>query len=194
MQRWSCDTSWKWFGGSARNGSAISWNKLSFNGDFSLEFCGAIQMDPNRGSGYSYARDMNATIAADGHDLTSGYSFIYGGWDNKLSCLVRGNQIVAKPDTPCLFSRNSSMHRKWWYFKIERFGSKLTWYIDNKKVLEYDDPEPLTGNRVALWAYDVGIMVPFVRIAAEEVGPAERFDFPRDTPPKTIYDFIPKKP
>jgi len=194
MQRWSCDDSWEWFSGSARNGSATAWNKLAFSGDFSLEFCAAVQMDSTRGGSYDYARDMNATIAADGHNLTSGYSFIYGGWDNKVSCLARGTEIVARTSVPSLFSRSSSMHRDWWYHKIERTGGKLTWYLDNRKILEYDDPKPLQGTRLALWAYDVGITMPFVRIAAEKIGPAEQFSFPRDAQPKTIYDFVPNAP
>lgn len=190
--RWGCDTRWSWLGGSARNGPAVIWNKLSFSGDFSLEFCGAITMDNRRGRAYEYARDMNATIAADGRDLTSGYSFIYGGWDNSVSCLTRKGEVVAKPRNmnKYTFSRSSKMHRQWWYFKIERMGSKLRWFIDNELALEYDDPEPLDGRRVALWAYDVGITVARVRFAAEHIDPPEHPGLPTTAIPKTVYDII----
>ena len=55
----------------------------------------------------------------------------------------------------------------------------------------YVDTEPIDGNRVALWAYDVGIMVARVRIAAENIGPMESPDFPANVSTKTIYESIP---
>jgi len=190
--RWSCDPRWSWFGGEARNGPAIIWNKLSFKGDFSIEFCAAIKMDGRRGSEYNYARDMNVTIAADGLDLTSGYSFIFGGWNNTLTCITRKDAIVAQPQNMDgrKFSKSANMHRQWWYFKIERHGGKMRWFLDNNLMLEYVDPEPLDGGRVALWAYDVGILAARVRIAAEKIGPPEPPDFPMNAVTKTIYDFI----
>ena len=191
--RWSCDKRWSWFSGEARNGPSIMWNKRNFEGDMSIEFCGAIKMDSSRGAEYSYARDMNVAITADGLDLTSGYSFIFGGWDNALSCITRKDAIVAQPQEPekVKFTKSSNMHRQWWYFKVERRGGKLRWFVDNKPAIEYTDPEPLAGSRVALWGYDVAIMVARVRIAAENIGPMEQAEFPAKSSTKTIYDSIP---
>ena len=190
--RWSCDPRWSWFSGEARSGPAIMWNKRSFEGDLAIEFCGAVKMDSRRGPEYSYARDMNLAINADGLDLTAGYSFIFGGWNNSLSCIARKDAIAAQPqDADKLkFDKSSSMHRQWWYFKAERRGARMRWFLDNRLVLEYTDPEPLNGSRVALWAYDVGIMVARVRIAAEKIGPMEPPDFPAKAATKTIYDSI----
>ena len=192
MRRWSCDDRWTWFGGIARNGPAVAWNKHTFTGDFSVELCGAIQMRAGIKE-YSDARDMNVTVAADGRDLTSGYSFIYGGWDNTLTCLTRKGEIVARATDARKhkFSRSSNMHRRWWYYKIERKGGRLRWYVDNELVLEYTDPEPLGGNRIALWAYDVGISVPRVRIGAEQIGAREHPGGVSDARPGIIYDIIP---
>jgi len=193
MERWSCDDRWSWFGGEARNGPAIIWSKHTFRGDFSMEFCGAIRMDSTRGAEYNFARDMNVTIAADGYDLATGYSFIFGGWKNTVSCIARGNAIVAQPENMALFrfSRSSNMHRQWWYFKMERFGNKLRWYVDDRLAAEYTDAQPLTGDRIALWAYDVGISVARVRISAEEVGPFEPPILPGKPLQTTIYDAVP---
>jgi len=194
--RWTCDERWSWFGGEARNGPAIIWNKHSFNGDFSMEFCGAIKMDNKRGTEYSYARDMNLAIASDGLDITSGYSFIFGGWNNALSCIARKDKIAMQPPPRKVdelkFVKSANMHRQWWYFKVERRAGKIRWFLDNKPMTEpYVDTEPIDGNRVALWAYDVGIMVARVRIAAENIGPMESPDFPANVSTKTIYESIP---
>ena len=191
--RWSCDARWSWFSGEARNGPAIIWNKHSFTGDFSMEFCGAVKMDSRRGSEYSYARDMNLAIAADGLDVTSGYSFIFGGWNNALSCIARKDTIAMQPRKvdDVKFKQSANMHRQWWYFKVERRGGRMRWFLDNSLKIEYTDPEPIDGGRVALWAYDVGIMVARVRIAAEHIGPMEPPDFPDKASTKTIYESIP---
>jgi len=192
--RWSCDDRWSWFSGEARNGPAIIWNKHSFSGDFSMEFCGAIKMDNKRGSEYSYARDMNLAIAADGLDVTSGYSFIFGGWNNALSCIARKDTIAMQPRKvdDAKFKQSANMHRQWWYFKVERRAGKMRWFLDNKLVTDaYIDPDPIDGARVALWAYDVGITVARVRIAAENIAPMESPDFPAKVSKKTIYESIP---
>ena len=189
--RWTCDPRWSWFSGEQRGGPAIMWNKHSFKGNFSIEFCGAVKMDSRRGGEYKYARDMNVTIAADGLDLTSGYSMIFGGWQNALSCVTRKNEIAVQPrDRGTKFTNSSNMHRQWWYFKVERIGATIRWYIDNKLAAEYIDPEPLAGTRVALWTYDVGIMVARVRVAADEIGPLENPDSTGNASKATIYDTI----
>jgi len=194
--RWSCDSRWAWFCGDARGGPAIAWNKYGFKGDFSIEFCGAIKMDASRGRQYDYARDMNVTVAADGNDLTTGYSFVFGGWNNRLTALARGTEIAAKPQQTdrLAFTHTGQEHRRWYYHKIERQGDTLRWYVDGMLAVEYTDPQPLEGDRIALWFYDIGVIVARVRISAQEIAGYEHPDSVSDAQPKTIYDFVPQLP
>jgi len=82
--RWQCDPRWSFFSGQSGNVAAI-WNKRRFEGDLTLEFSAGIKMDAQRGSQYEYASDINATICADGRDLSSGYSFLFGGYEGLRS-------------------------------------------------------------------------------------------------------------
>ena len=175
--RWQCDPRWSFFSGVPDGKSlAAIWNKLAFDGDVSVEFAVGPKMEASS-SNYSYTRDYNVTICADGKDLTTGYSFIFGGWDNSLTAITRGKTIVARSSD--VIPVKESIHRRWFYIKVEKVGNTLNFYRDGARVLTYTDPQPLTGNRVALWTWGHGIMVARVRISASSLGPAE----PPGTPP-----------
>lgn len=164
--RWQCDPRWSFFSGrpgNARTKLAAMWNKRELSGDVCLEFAAGIQMDRDRGSRYEYARDINATICADGQDLTSGYSFVFGGWENRYTRILRRNEVVAQATRP-LIPRD--IHRYWFYVKVEKKGPDLKFWIDNQLALAYTDARPLAGRRLALWTYDVGIMLARVRVSS----------------------------
>ena len=161
-KRWQCDPRWSFFSGACDDGPAALWHKRAFAGDLTLEFAAAVQMDYSRGFGYSYASDLNATICADGQDLDSGYSFVLGGWKNKKTAIVRGTKVVAETDKPVI---DGGIHYRWWLFRIEKRGGTLRYYLDNNLLLEYTDPEPLNGDRVAVWTYCNGMMLARFRIS-----------------------------
>ena len=161
--RWQCDPRWSFFSGES-DGVAAIWSKRLFEGDLTLEFTASIKMDGARGSGYDYATDINATICADGEDLTTGYSFLFGGRGNSGTQIVRRSEVVKESRVRL---PQSVMHRRWFNIKIRKLGSLLTFWIDNSKVLEYDDPAPLEGRRLALWTHKNGLMVARVRISSE---------------------------
>jgi len=186
-KRWECDKRWSWFRGGSKSGIAAIWHKGHFAGDVTVEFCAAVQMDSKRGRGYSHARDMNATICSDGRDMTSGYAFMLGGYGNTLTCITRNGKIVASTKGITL-PASISMHRQWWYVKIDRKGPRLRFFVDNKLILEYLDPEPLTGDRVALWTYKDALMVARVRVSAENTSKFEQPDFDPPATSKCIYD------
>jgi len=163
--RWECDPRWSFFSGvpEGRTLAAI-WNKHALEGDVTVEFAVGPKMETARGgTNYQYTRDFNVTICADGKDLTSGYSFLFGGWDNTITAITRGTKIVAKSDS--VIPRASGIHRRWFYIKVEKLGSTLNFYVDGVRVLTYADPQPLPGNRMALWTWGNGIMVSRVRIS-----------------------------
>ncbi|MEW6357651.1 MAG: hypothetical protein AB1696_15070 [Planctomycetota bacterium] len=183
--RWQCDERWSFFSGRSDRLAAI-WNKKEMKGDITVEFFVGPKMDQDRGRKYEYVSDMNVTICADGKDLTSGYSFIFGGWLNTRSRIMKGDKVLAER-----FKRIPSelnIHRQWFHIKAKRSGTHLSFYVDNELVLECDDPEPLDGGRVAIWTYNNGIMVSRVRISS---GAEEKKESPFAAPPtscKCIYD------
>jgi HEAT repeat protein len=166
--RWTCDPRWSFFSGLSANLAAL-WNKRPLRGDVTVEFAAGIKMDNARGGGSyaQYASDINVTLCGDGKDLTTGYNFIFGGWHNTVTRILRNNQVVAETKSSLIPA--GSLHRLWLYFKAERRGKELRFWVDNNLVLRYEDPEPLPGDRVALWTWQNGVMVARVRVSAEEV-------------------------
>jgi len=185
--RWQCDPRWSFFSGVSKS-DAIIWNKRLLNGDVTLEFAAGIKMDRERGGKYEYASDINATICADGKDLTSGYSFMFGGWGNSCTRIMRGGKVLAENKTE-IIPNQEDIHRRWFFIKICKQGPKLFYYVDNKLVLEVEDPKPLAGNRVALWTHNNGVMVAKVRMSCIDGERRESPDFkPRETP-ESPYTF-----
>ena len=188
--RWECDPRWSFFSG-VPDGSSLAaiWNKYLFEGDVTVEFAVGPKMDSSRGGGnYQYARDFNVTICGDGKDLTKGYTFLFGGWDNTATAITRDAKAVAKSGS--VIPRSSGIHRRWFYVKVEKRGPKLRYWIDGSQVLTYTDPDPLPGNRIAIWSWDCGLMVSRVRIGASAIKGTEPPGTPSATP-RTIYSPTP---
>ncbi|MBI2191711.1 MAG: HEAT repeat domain-containing protein [Planctomycetes bacterium] len=162
--RWECDPRWSFFAGVSPQLAAL-WHKGRLRGDVSVEFAAAIKMDNSRGGGnYQYASDINVALCADGRDLTSGYNLMFGGWGNTVTRILRNRTVVAETAA----SRIAHEHRMWIYVKAERRGRLVRLSINNQPVLSFEDPEPLAGDRVALWTWNNGLMVARVRLSAEE--------------------------
>jgi hypothetical protein len=182
--RWDCEPRWTFFVGGSK-GVACLWNKHEFGPDVTLDFYGAIRFDATKGYEYPYAANINCTIAADGRDLTTGYNLIYGGWDNKYTRLLRGNQVVAET-TDRLIPRSSSIHRQWFNLRLQKAGGRVRCWLDGAPLFDYTDPDPLKGSHVALWTYHNGITLARVRIAANRIRPGSLP--PPTAPPRCVYD------
>jgi len=184
--RWECDPRWSFFCGIPDNTMlAAIWNKRAFEGDVSVEFAVGPKMDNTRGGGnYRYARDFNVTMCADGRHISSGYSFLFGGWDDTTTAITRRGRIVAR--SSYVIPRSSNIHRRWFYVKVEKRGSTLTYWIDGNRILSYTDPAPLRGNRIAIWSWDCAIMVSRVRLCAATIKGKEPPGTPSG-PCRTIY-------
>ena len=116
------------------------------------------------------------TIGGDGQDLSKGYSLIVGADDNQHSILKRGTRIVAESRAPEALLPSfadggpdeghdfAAVHRRWWYVRIDKIGSKITCYLDNKQLFTYADPQPLDAGQIALWTYNNGIVLSRVQI------------------------------
>jgi len=187
--RWACDPRWSFFAGTRQGDPLVAlWNKRRFAGpDITLEFAAGIRHDPDRGgSDYHYASDINAVICGDGRDLRNGYNFVFGGWDNRASKILRNGAPIAQT-TKFRFPRDYSQHRKWFYFKVQKRGSRLRFFVDNKLALEANDPQPLAGDRVALWSWNNDIMVARVRVSTRGFASCELPVGPPQAKPHCIY-------
>lgn len=189
-QRWQCDPRWSFFSGVSWNmvaaiseshkeikrakgernlaGSnlAVVWSKYMCEGDMVVEFAVAVKMARERGSYSSYAQDLNITICADGKDLTSGYTFVLGGWRGTKSAIVRREKVVAQIEHKPF---GEDIHRKWFLVRVEKRGGKLRYFVDDKLLLEYEDPQPIGGKHIAIWTRDNGIMIARLAICAERL-------------------------
>lgn len=154
--RWDCSPGWSWYGGWSERIAAI-WNKHSFAGDFAIDLFAACKRDVG---GYQHPRDINITIGGDGRDLASGYSFIFGGWNNTATRILRGTQTVAET-TKVLLPANyqAQAHHKWFNLRVERTGNIVSFYVDRELALRYIDPKPLPGRRIALWTNGNGVII-----------------------------------
>lgn len=178
--RWDCDTRWTFFtlrNDLSRGKPAVLWCKRRFPGDVAVEWFAANKLETerrrDRSSFYSYARDINLTIGSDGHDLSKGYTFMFGGMDNRGSMILRNGKIVAQNDAK--IPTNQSFHQNWFYLRAERHGGKISFYTNlfPGPPLVFEDPEPLTGSRLALWTFDHAMVVSRVRISGDGDGAIE---------------------
>ena len=183
--RWPCYGDWSFFGGDGRN--PVLWTKRQYSGDVVAEMYAHPQMILPKEPGYSHPGDLNITLAGDGKNLSSGYSFIVSGWDNTRTALKRGDQIVAvRSDEKGRFANtiNHEMrwHRRWIYVRAEIRAAKrenvegalVSLSIDEEKILEYFDAKPLegwkNGGRAAFWTLDSTMMIARAKIEAQHFG------------------------
>lgn len=89
------------------------------------------------GDGHSYDPDA-------GRYMATGYEVIFGGWHNSKSIIARldehGKDMAERVDPKVVPGKH-------YHWKIERVGTKVTWWIDDMQTpfLVYDDPHPLEG-------------------------------------------------
>ena len=184
--RWQCDPRWSFFAGFERNGVACNWNKLPHGDNVTLDFFVGPKMQQERGRSYEYAGDMNAVICADGKDVASGYSFMFGGWNNAGSQIVRGKEVLVR-NTQVRVRRDKSTHRRWFHIKIRKEGDEIGYWVDGEKVGGITDPEPLAGRHFGLWTWDNGMMVAQLQVSTS-AAPAVQAMVGEPKAPRTPYD------
>jgi len=185
FSRWPCYGDWSFFGGKGLN--PIMWSKRTFGGDLVVEMYAHNQMDLPKEVGYSHPGDLNISIAADGSNPASGYSFVVGGWYNTRTKILRGTQPVAEESGPNghfdqAINHNMHWHRRWVYVRAEvrkavkdgKTGVNVILTVDDNQLLTYFDPQPLAlwnqGGRVAFWTTDSSLMIARAKIEAQNPG------------------------
>lgn len=171
--RWPCELGWTFFGGTGSE-NPVLWTKHSYRGDVVVEWFGALQGDGEGPVRYTHPSDINTTICGDGQSLSSGYSFVLGGWNNSRTAILRNGEIVAETSDVLLPNpngRDMSFHRGWTRLRAEKLGGHVRFWYENQLILEYVDPDPLPEGRVALWSFHNELMVGRVRLWYAEEGP-----------------------
>jgi hypothetical protein len=96
---------------------------------------------------------------------------VLAGDNNTRSKIIRQGKTVAettavKFENPTSGGDLNAFHRHWFHCRMERSGSKLTYYVDGKKALEFDDPDPLGDGYVGIWTHQRnGILLARTRVA-----------------------------
>jgi len=193
QNRWTCSPQWSWYGGSSPD-VAMLWSKHVFQGDVTAHYFAAFQMKV-RGSRIYRPADLNISLCTDNHNPSSGYTLIYGGWNNLATSLLRRESVVATTEKlalrpPTLLDTTphyTELHRKWWHIAIEKRGPKISCYVDDQLAFEYTDPQPLDVRHVCLWTQDNSIMIARAWIAYEkDLGTEAPLIAPQEAPPAPL--------
>lgn len=91
---------------------------------------------------HSDAVDVKFNLWGDGkiHDHGDGYTFILGGWNNRISVISRLDEHEKKRSE----KRNANLEKEILYkIKVERLSSKIRWFVNGELFLEYSDETPL---------------------------------------------------
>jgi hypothetical protein len=115
------------------------WLHRDLPADVRVEF-DAWSLTPKDGS--KYRGDVKCEAFGDARAHESGYSFIMGGWENRLSVLAKQGEHardrLEKPGRPV--PADQVVH-----WALVRRGGSLRWYLDGELYLQFDDPAVLTG-------------------------------------------------
>lgn len=112
--------------------------------------------------------DAKIELMTDGRAHQSGYIFILGGWDNRISAIARLDEHGKDRKTKSPTEAKGKQTYRW---RIEKKGGDLKWYLDGKLYMIFQDPEPLDGpghdrlafsnwqnqiryDNLKIWAYD----------------------------------------
>lgn len=186
QSRWVCQPRWTWFGGS-HDRAAIVWHKYRLRGDIDAAIYAAFRMDSPFDPVYRHPGDMAVTICADGRNLSSGYTFIFAGWENRWTRLLRKDTIVAETDAQFLPDNRdtfpySKLHAPWYGLRLTKQGSRIECLVGEQSVLSYDDPTPLSGDRLAIWTWDNSLLLARTTITASDILPPDLSDYAESVP------------
>jgi len=160
--RWSCTPGWAWFSGCNSNGYALIGTKAAYEGDQDVVMYVAPKMMPVDGKRYSESfGDVYLGFCSDGASGSSGYQVAFAGQSSSYTVLRRQGQVVAQ----CPYRLpQSGEHNDWLRLMLRKRGPKITVWVWDAKILEYDDTQALDAGRLVLGTRDNGIMVPRVTI------------------------------
>jgi len=89
----------------------------------------------------SDAVDVKFNLWGDGkiHDHGDGYTFILGGWNNRISVISKLHEHEKKRS-----EKKEKLEKETLYkIKVERLSNKIKWFVNGELFLEYNDETPL---------------------------------------------------
>lgn len=195
VSRFACDPTWSFFGGRSRGLAAI-WHKRAFPGDvlFEIYVCFRHGLTTSPAEWSYRPADLCLTLAGDGLDPSSGYSFIFGADQGARTVIRRGTEELASTTArefvpPSYLDERpnaEAFHRRWWRLEARREGHRLSFWVDGKLALEATDSDPLPGGHVAVWTVSNGLCLARARIChggdLMPVRPAVRLAAPAPLP------------
>ncbi|HEX8464135.1 MAG TPA: PDZ domain-containing protein, partial [Abditibacterium sp.] len=164
-ERWTCSPQWSFFAGQA-DISPLLTSRFATQGDWTLEAYLATPMDPTRSE--RSPSDLNISVGGDGIELSSGYSFVFGGKNRSVNQIWRGDIVaVEKPfEMP---PGAGDTHQDWFYVRLERRqtagGVRFRYSVNGRELASYLDPKPLAdGGRIGFWTQNGALSMARVRL------------------------------
>ena len=183
--RWSCQPGWNFMGGKSPE-LAATFSKAAYYGEQEVE-CYLALMMVLPAPQYYIRRDFGVSFCTDGRSLDSGYTLLFGGWNNtKTALFKRGKELASTNAAQFLFpvgTDHSQVHKLWWNFDLKRANKRLVVKLNGNALFDVDDPDPIDGGHVAFWTIGNGFVVSRANIVAEkrELHPEKGvFTFPED--------------
>jgi len=103
----------------------------------------------------SAAGDTKCEVFGEQPKHESGYSIIFGGWNNTLNTIARQGEH----ETSRVVQRDHQKveRARLYHWTIVRTDAAVRWYIDGKFMVAYDDANPVKGHNFGFnnWATDV---------------------------------------
>lgn len=115
------------------------WLNISLPQEARVEFDAWSLTPPDKSL---FRGDMKCEVFGSTLSHQSGYVFIFGGWENRVSVIARRDEH-ANDRQEKLGTKVEADRRYHW--TILRQGGKLTWLLDGEAFMSYADPNPVGG-------------------------------------------------
>jgi len=131
---------------------ALMWNERAFEGDTALAFHVSESTEGYETGEHLHFpyHDILAVLCGDGDDPMSGYACIVCGNGGSLTQILRKGKPVAQTDEYSITMGKHCNSPRAMRARFVKSGNRVQLWLENVLVLEYEDPHPIAGGRVAL--------------------------------------------
>ena len=169
--RWACQPGWNFMGGKSA-ALAATFSKAAYYGEQQVECYFALSMVVPANQYYYLRRDFGLSFCTDGRNLDSGYTLLFGGWNNTKTALFKRGQEIASTNKPqFLFpvgTDHSQVHKLWWNFDFAKRDRHVIIKLNGNVMFDVVNPEPIDGGHIAFWTVGNGFVVARANIVAEK--------------------------
>jgi len=169
--RWACQPGWNFMGGKSA-ALAATFSKAAYYGEQEVECYFALSMVVPANQYYYLRRDFGLSFCTDGRNLDSGYTLVFGGWNNTKTALFKRGLELASVNTPqFLFpvgTDHGQVHKLWWNFDFAKRDKRVVVKLNGNVMFSVDDPDPIDGGQIGFWTVGNGFVVSRANIVAEK--------------------------